>query len=933
MSDYKNTLNLPQTDFSMKANLAQQEPKRLSWWQENDIYQKIRTQLKGNARFVLHDGPPYANGHLHCGHALNKILKDIIIKSKTLNGIDAPFVPGWDCHGLPIELNVEKKIGKAGAKVDIATFRSACRTYANSQIAIQKEEFKRLGVFGDWAHPYATMDFSYEAEVVRVLGKLIEAGLVYQGLKPVHWCIDCGSALAEAEVEYETKQSSAIDVAFQAIDKLAFSKVFGVTALQDKPLYVPIWTTTPWTLPANEAICLHPEMHYGLYETTTAYFVLAEALSEAAFNRYGLSDVVCLGESKGVGLADLLCQHPFLDKQVPLVLGQHVTTEAGTGCVHTAPAHGVEDYEVGLAYRLPCVNPVLSNGCYAADVPYFAGVHVFKANELVIEKLKTTSTLLALESLEHSYPHCWRHKSPMIFLTTPQWFVSMEKTKLREHILSAMEQIGFIPDWGKVRMAGMVSTRPDWCISRQRNWGTPIPVFIHAQTRKLHPRTADLIKQVAEIIEEKGIEAWFELDPVSLLGEEAQDYEKVVDTLDVWFDAGSSHAAVLRKNPAMSFPADLYLEGSDQYRGWFNSSLTTSIALSGEAPYKRVLTHGYTVDAYGKKLSKSQGNYVALDQLIEKFGADIIRLWVGSTDYRHEVSISDEILNRLSDAYRRIRNTARFLLSNLFDFDPTLHLLPPGELLELDRYILDQTQQLQNYIVKEYEHFQFHTIYQKVLHFCTIDLGGFYLDIIKDRQYTTGKDSVARRSCQTAMYHILHALTRWIAPILSYTAEEIWQHLPGHEEESVFLSSWYTKLPKVSNVNVVDWKTLQAVREEVNKALERAREAKIIGSGLAASVVVYAQPPLLDLLMRLGNELRFFFITSSAHVNDLASAPSSAVAVPGLGMALIVTANEDAKCVRCWHRCGDIGEVSAHPELCHRCADTVMGVEEVREFV
>lgn len=932
MSDYKHTLNLPQTEFSMKANLSQQEPKRLAWWDEHSIYDAIRQQKKGRPLFVLHDGPPYANGHLHCGHALNKILKDMVIKSKTLSDYDAPFVPGWDCHGLPIELNVEKKIGKVGQKVDASTFRAACRSYAHSQIDIQRDEFKRLGVLGDWSNPYATMDFAYEACVVRQLGRLIQDGLIYQGLKPVHWCIDCGSALAEAEVEYETKRSHAIDVAFRVINQDAVLAVCpGLDA--DKPVLVPIWTTTPWTLPANEAICVNPEVHYGIYDRGDAYLVLAEALGEASLKRYQCESVPCLRVVQGQALSDWRCQHPFFDKSVPILMGAHVTTESGTGCVHTAPAHGVEDYEVGRQYDLPCISPVMSNGCYVPELPLLGGLSVIKANDAVMDLLNKHKALLAHEIIEHSYPHCWRHKSPMIFLTTPQWFMSMTHQALRTRLLESIHGVEFIPDWGRARMTHMIDGRPDWCISRQRNWGTPIPVFIHRTTRALHPDTPQWIEKIAELIEQKGLEAWFELDVHEWLGDEAEFYEKVTDTLDVWFDAGSSHAAVLRQRPELAFPADLYLEGSDQYRGWFNASLTTSVALTDEIPYKTVLTHGYTVDAEGKKLSKSAGNYIALDQIIQKYGADLIRLWAASSDYRNEVSISDELLTRLSDSYRRIRNTARFLLANLFDFDPIQHSVPVSDMLELDRYILSHTQQLQASILKDYEHYVFHSIYQKIQHFCTIDLGGFYLDIIKDRQYTTGTDSRARRSCQTAMYHILQALTRWIAPILSFTAEEIWQCIPNRSEASVFLTTWYNDWPQIADIDVHFWKTMQMIREEVNKALERAREQKIIGSGLAASVVIYAPDELMSMIQSLKEELRFFLITSSAQVLAQNLAPEDAIKVPHLGIALQIFANEDTKCVRCWHRCGDVGDVSAHPELCQRCANTVMGLEEAREFV
>lgn len=932
MTDYKNTLNLPQTAFSMKANLSQQEPKRLIWWDENKIYQKIRLKMQNKEKFILHDGPPYANGNLHCGHALNKILKDLVIKSKTLSGFDAPFIHGWDCHGLPIEINVEKKIGKVGKNVSPETFRKACREYAASYIKIQKDELKRLGVFGDWDNPYSTMDYSYEASIVRVLAQLIKSGLVYQGLKPVHWCIDCGSALAEAEVEYENKKSPSIDVAFYAEDTENFVKLFNVQT-KNKPLIVPIWTTTPWTLPANEAICLHKDLFYGLYETQNSYFLLAKDLSANAFSRYAIQDAVFLGEVKGLELENLRCKHPFLEKSVPIILGDHVTLEAGTGCVHTAPSHGVEDYEVALKYHIACKTPVLENGCFNDETPFFAGIHLTKANPLIIEKLQEKKALLAIEHIEHSYPHCWRHKSPMIFLTTPQWFISMDNNNLRNKILAAIEKIKFIPDWGQVRLANMVSSRPDWCISRQRNWGTPIPIFIHKKTKEIHPDTPLLMEKVADLINKNGIEAWFALDPKTLLGIDAENYSKITDTLDVWFDAGSSYFAVLMQNNNLKFPADLYLEGSDQYRGWFNSSLTNAVAKEGVAPYKMVLSHGYTVDAHGKKLSKSQGNYIPLDKMVEKYGAEIIRLWVTSTDYRHEVSISDEILTRLSDSYRRIRNTARFLLANLFDFEPEKHSVPANKLIALDAYILAYAEKLQTEIIKDYDAYQFHLVYQKIHHFCAIIMGSFYLDIIKDRQYTTGKNSTARRSCQTAMYHILQALTRWIAPFLSYTAEEIYQEIST--EESIFLTTWYDAWPKIVNIDMQYWDTLRNIRDEVNKALESAREAKIIGSGLAASVTLYANDELYKILAELKNELKFFLITSNATVKPLSCNKTENVNAKSISPSLAIDVEpcNTTKCIRCWHRCDNIGQNKDHQELCLRCANTVTGQDEERCFV
>ena len=931
MADYKDTLNLPHTTFPMKASLAQREPARLQEWKTSGLYQQIRALRAGRERFVLHDGPPYANGHLHCGHALNKILKDMIVKSKSLSGYDAPFVPGWDCHGLPIELNVEKKVGKAGVKLSATEFRARCREYAASQIDIQRDEFQRLGVFGDWQNPYATMDFAYEANILRALSLIISNGHLAQGFKPVHWCVDCASSLAEAEVDYEDKTSSSIDVAFHVQDFDAFVSRTGLN-VPKKTIIVPIWTTTPWTLPANEAVCLHPELEYALVDSGHCYFLVAADLVSSVMLRYGVSDYTVLSAVKGSTFDRALLKHPFLPRDVPIVLGAHVTTESGTGCVHTAPAHGPEDYKVGLAYDLPLLNPVMANGCFASDVPFFAGLSVFKANAPILDMLREHHVLLNESTISHSYPHCWRHKTPVIFRATPQWFVSMDNNGLRDALMEQIDTVRWVPDWGRARIRSMVETRPDWCVSRQRAWGTPMPLFIHKETRALHPNTTALIEQVALLVEKAGIDAWFDLDAAELLGDDALHYEKIKDTLDVWFDAGVSHYSVLKQRGELAFPADVYFEGSDQHRGWFNSSLTTAVAMHGVPPYKTVLTHGYTVDAEGKKLSKSKGNYVALDKLIAQHGADILRLWVASTDYRNEVSISDEIIKRAADAYRRIRNTSRFLLSNLFDFVPERDTVAADDLVELDRWAIQRCQDLQSEIRQAYEDYHFHVIYQKIHNFCAVDMGSFYLDIIKDRQYTMPVNSRARRSCQTAMYHIVQALTLWLAPIISFTAEEIWQEIPGRTGQSVFIEEWYQGWPVVTDVNMDHWAQLQAIRDDVNKALEATRQAGLIGSGLAANVTLYADPKSYSILQRLGNELRFMLITSFATVLPMDKRPAEVALNESLGIAIHVEASDAPKCGRCWHRCEDVGEHLEHPELCIRCVGNISGDDELRNF-
>ena len=936
MEDYKSTLNLPATGFPMKANLANKEPLRQKKWREERLYQEIRRVRKGSPSFILHDGPPYANGDLHIGHAVNKILKDFIVKSKTLSGFDAPYVPGWDCHGLPIELNVEKKIGKAGNKVTSSEFREKCRRYAESQVEVQRKDFMRMGVFGDWDNPYLTMDFRFEAGIVRALGRIVNRGHCYKGFKPVHWCTDCGSALAEAEVEYNDKTSSAIDVAFVVSDPLRIQEIFG---LESKSVAaIPIWTTTPWTLPANMAVAVRADLEYQLVSAGRFSLIIASELVANCTDRYGIHDAEILGSCLGADLENLSLNHPLVERCVPVILGSHVTTEMGTGCVHTAPAHGVDDFNVGKEYGLDIYNPVSANGIFKEDTAHVAGQHVMKAHKDLISILDDREVLLNCESYVHSYPYCWRHKTPIIFNAAPQWFIGMDKSNLLSSATKAVDQVEWIPNWGKARIDSMLQSRPDWCISRQRTWGVPITLFVHKNSGEIHPDTNEFFKRIAERIEKEGIDAWFNLDPVELLGVDAEDYEKVEDTLDVWFDSGVTHACVLRDRPGHRVPADLYLEGSDQHRGWFQSSLLTGIAGFGEVPFKTVLTHGFTVDGEGRKMSKSLGNVISAKKAINDHGADVIRLWVAATDYRGDLAVSDEILKRTSDAYRRIRNTARFLLANLNGFEVSTDLLSTENLLALDRWVIHEAKVLQEEIIQAYENYQFHHIYHRLHNFCSIELGGFYLDIIKDRQYTTAVNSKARRSAQTAMYHIIQALSRWIAPILSHTAEEIWEHIPCEKLSSVFLSEWYTgfDIEDLDNIDFMMsskfWQEIMEVRTAVYREIENQRNSGNIRSSLDAQVMLFASPRLQSILSELGDELRFVLITSDVAILPLSEVDEEAHKTELEELQLTVRPSLFNKCIRCWHKREDVGNNSEHPELCGRCILNVYGDGERRFY-
>jgi len=932
MTDQTYKLNLPETPFPMRGDLAKREPAWLKQWQDKKLYERIRKARSGAKKFILHDGPPYANGDIHIGHAVNKILKDIIVKSKTMSGFDAPYVPGWDCHGLPIELVVEKAHGK---NIEPARFRELCRAYAAEQVEKQKKDFIRLGVLGDWDHPYLTMDFKTEADIMRALGDIYKNGYLYQGSKPVHWCVDCGSALAEAEVEYEDVNSPAIDVGFKVVDKTALGKAFSVEVTGDA--YAVIWTTTPWTLPANQAVSVHPEFDYDLIETSKGLLILAHELAATTLARYGETETRVIASCKGLDLNGLQLQHPFDNRQVPVICGEHVTTEAGTGLVHTAAAHGNDDWLVMRA-NFPNEKPrVLIGGdgkFFTSDLvelEAIRGLNRQEANKVILALMQANGSLLASARLNHSFPHCWRHKTPLMQLATHQWFIGMnaqgaDGVSLREQANKAVDETEFFPSWGRARLEAMIKNRPDWCVSRQRNWGVPMPLFVHRETGELHPRTPELLEIACLQVEQQGVEFWFSLDGAAFLNahapENAEQYKKVTDTLDVWFDSGATHAAVLKRRPELQFPADLYLEGSDQHRGWFQSSLLTACAIEGRAPYDALLTHGFVVDGSGKKMSKSTGNVVAPQKVMDTYGADILRLWVASTDYSGELTISDEILKRVAEGYRRIRNTLRFLLANLADFDAGKDLLPVAEWLEIDRYALVLTEKLQADILADYDRYEFHLAVQKFVGFCSEDLGGFYLDILKDRLYTAAEGSHARRAAQSALHHITHALMRLMAPILSFTADEVWQTLGLNPDETVFTETWYA-LPAhgLSVERVAAWQDVIQVRGLVNKEIEVKRGQGLVGSSLQSEIDVYADAKLYTSLASLQDDLRFVLITSRAAVHEQAGETG-----------IEVTPSKYVKCERCWHYRADVGAHAEHPTICGRCVSNLFGVGEPRTY-
>lgn len=926
----------------MRGDLANSEPIILQRWYKQDLYGMIRKAKKGKKTFILHDGPPYANGQTHIGHAVNKILKDIILKSKGLMGYDSPYVPGWDCHGLPIELQVEQLIGKPGETISAAEFRAACRSYAAEQVNGQKKDFIRLGIIGDWEHPYLTMDFAIEANIIRTLRKMIANGHLHKGTKPVHWCIDCRSALAEAEVEYYECTSPSIDVAFAATDADSVAAKFGIPEF-DGPVSFLIWTTTPWTMPANRAITISPYVDYQLLEVDGHGVIIAAELVEQVIQRADktANRTRLLGIAPGGALEWLRFRHPFMNFDVPVILGTHVTLDAGTGAVHTAPGHGYDDYLIGKQYGLEVANPVGPDGCYLPGTfPVLDNLPVFKANEVIINLLRDSDALWHTEKILHSYPHCWRHNTPIIFRATPQWFVSFDQNNLRKKLLAEITQVKWIPAWGKARMEHMVTNRPDWCISRQRTWGVPMSLFVHNDTEELHPRTLELMTEVAKRVEQYGIQAWWDLDPADILGDDAHHYSKVRDTLDVWFDSGSTNYSVVEVRPEFQgHEPDLYIEGSDQHRGWFMSSLIISTAIHNKAPYRQVLTHGFTVDSKKRKMSKSLGNVVQPQQVINNLGGDIMRLWVASTDYTSEIAVSDQIWKRSADTYRRIRNTARFLLANLNSFDPVQHSVSTEQMIVLDRWAVGRVKTAHIAIVAAYDNYEFHNVVQRLMQFCSVEMGSFYLEIIKDRQYTAKADSIARRSCQTTLYHILEALVRWIAPILSFTADEIWSFIPGERAPSVFTEEWYDGFlgledTATARMNDAYWDTVRQVRHEVNQVIEQARTAKYIGGSLEACVTLYAEPNLAAQLRELGDELAFALLTSGAVVATYAEASDHAQQSDGLkGLKIAIDKANGKKCRRCWHYTTDIGMHQDHQEICCRCVSNIAGHGEERRFV
>ena len=926
--NYKDTLNLPSTKFPMKGNLPQKEPEILQFWKDINLYQEIRNHRKKSKKFLLHDGPPYANGDIHIGHAVNKILKDIVIKSKTLSGYDSPYIPGWDCHGLPIELNVEKKFGKSKFKDNKNAFRKTCREYAQKQVEKQKIDFIRLGVVGDWENSYTSMDKNFESSIVKSLSEIIKNKHIYYGSKPVHWCIESESALAEAEVEYKDITSNAVYVMFEISDEDSIKRIFNIDSIEN--CNAVIWTTTPWTLPSNQALAIGTDIMYSMVVLENNSLIIATDLIEKVTTKIGVTDYKVIGKTLGKDLVGLIAMHPFYEREIPIIEANHVTTEDGTGLVHIAPGHGQEDYIAGIENNLEIFNPVNDKGRYIDTLELFGGLSVREVDPQIIDVLTKNNKLLFQEKYNHSYPHCWRYKTPLIFRSTPQWFISMDNNNLRSKIIKSLSNTEWLPSWGLERIENMIKNRPDWCISRQRFWGVPMPLFIHKETKKLHDRTDDILQKAAEIIHLSGIEGWFDYDKQKLLGSDASEYELTSDILDVWFDSGVTHICVMRERN-LGDVADLYLEGSDQHRGWFQSSLITALATTGKPPYKSVLTHGFVVDADGQKMSKSLGNIISPQDIIKKKGSDILRLWVASTDYTKEMNISDDILNQVSESYRRIRNTAKFLLSNISDFNAVKDKTNLSDLLLLDKWMIHKSINLQNNIIENYNKYKFHQIAQDIQNFCTIELGGFYLDIIKDRLYTTKKTGITRRSCQKTCHIILEMLSTWIAPLISFTAEEIYQSMELKDNKSIFIKKWANYEMTISQEEINICEKLFQMRQTISKELENLRNNGEIGSSLDADLKLHVNKKYFDLLNNYSEELKFIFITSNCYLEELTS-DSDAHTIDDLKFKVIVEKSNHPKCERCWHKNKTVNFNKDYKDLCKRCYENIYGDGEQRQL-
>ncbi|MCR3754929.1 MAG: isoleucine--tRNA ligase [Candidatus Westeberhardia cardiocondylae] len=933
---------MPKTNFPMKGNLQKKEPKILQEWTKTNLYKKIRKEKQGKKIFILHDGPLYANGNIHIGHAINKILKDIIIKEKGLMGYNAPYIPGWDCHGLPIEIKIEKKIGKPGKNMDHTKFRISCQKYANAQIKKQKKDFIRLGIFGDWENPYLTMHPSTVANTMLTFKKILSQGHIYQGIKPTYWCFNCTSTLAESEIEYYDINSVAIYCTFKIHDTKKITETFNIPKSHNA-IYPVVWTTNPWTLPGNQAIAIHPEQNYQLIQiNNNKVIIINEKLVQYIIQKAQITTWKIIGTTQGKNLQNIICQNPITNHNIPIVSNEKITNKIGTGLVHIAPGHGLLDYLIAKKYKLKIINLINKNGLYQSKIfDKLNGLNIKQINTKIIQTLQKNNTLFHIDNIQHSYPHCWRHKTKVIFRSTKQWFISVPKKQLLDSSkTSPINQVNWFPKWGKTRIKAMLANCPDWCISRQRIWGIPIPLFVHKKTNTLHPNTLNLIEKIANKIKKQGTQFWWNLKIQDILNiKESQNYYKITDTLDIWFDSGSTYFTVIQTRPEfMHHTPNIYLEGHDQYRGWFMSSLIISNAIEKKPPYKNIISHGFAVDKNGHKMSKSLGNIITPKEIINKFGADIIRLWTASTNYTNEITMSEKFLQNTIDIYRKIRNTARFLLSNLNDFDPNIHIIPQKHMIALDCWAISYTKKTQKNIIALYEKYDFHNVVQKIMNFCSIKMSSFYLDIIKDRQYTTIKHSVNRRSCQTAMYHIIQALVRWISPIISFTAQEIWQHIPGQHKTHLFTEEWYKNLYHLNPKEVLNekyWNLIQKIKDEINIIIEKEKNNHAVHSSLETNVILYAKPNLAKKLKIIENELYFALSTSSAKIKNYYE-DHKKLAIPCKNLnnlKILITKAKGDKCQRCWHYTTDIQKNTKYPTICHRCINNITGIGETRKFI